>query len=201
MSSLQKNNLIYSRDDIPAYLPQKPRFVILGTMAAINARHIEGQKPPETPYFFYNNSKNRFWQYLWQIFEGKTMPDSLSISDKKLFCERRGIAICNLLGEMKIEKKDASDRTDTIIFRANKDGIVKTKIVEAEFKKALETLPIFFTCYHKKELQTLIELFFMTNEIETGLVNRIHYLHTPAMPGRVDVLALWKKAFENFVIT
>lgn len=108
------------------------------------------------------------------------------------------IAMCNLLGEMKIEREDFDDRTDTIIFEANKKGHVKTKIVSTDFKEALKTLPIFFTCYHKQELQTLLELFFTTNKLEPNLAKHIRYLHTPAMPERVDVLALWKQAFQDF---
>lgn len=196
--NVNPNGLIYSRDNIPFYLPEKPRFVVLGTMAAINARHIEGQKPPDEPYFFYNNSKNKFWQYMWQIFEKSEKPVDLSVPEKKDFCERWGVAMCNLLGEMKIEKEDADDRTDTIIFSAHKMGRVTTKTVSDDFKKALEALPVFFTCYHKQELQKLLELFFTTNKIDLHLIKRIRYLHTPAMPGRVDVLALWKKEFQDF---
>ena len=168
-------------------------------MAAINARHIEGQKTPNKPYFFYNNDKNRFWQYMWQIFEKNEKPNTLSVQEKMDFCERWGVALCNLLGEMKIEKTEATNRTDQIIFKAHQNGLVKTKVVSADFKEALKTLPIFFTCYHKQELQKLLELFFKTNNLELHLIKNIHYLHTPAMPGRVDVLTLWKNEFQNVI--
>lgn len=194
---MNTEKFIYSRDQIPFYLPQNPKFVVLGTMAAINARHIEGSQPPKELYFFYNNDKNRFWRYMWQIFEKKEKPTELNVQGKKIFCETWGLAMCNLVEEMHIYEKDARDRKDGIIFKANENGRVKTKTVSTEFKIALRTLPIFFTCYHKKELQDLLELFFSGNGLELDLVEKINYLHTPAMPGRVDVLSLWTKEFQT----
>ncbi len=194
---MPKKKLIYSLDNIPPFLPQKPSFVVLGTMAAINARHIEGHKPPLSPFFYYNDNRNRFWRYMWQIFENNLVPTNLSVQDKMDFCERHGLALCNLLGEMFISENEAKNRTDKVIFKAYTEGRVKTKILNSEFKKALKALPLFFTCYHKDNLQKLLELFLITNALSTDLVNCISFLHTPAMPGRIDVLKQWQNAFTK----
>ncbi len=195
---MPEEKLIYSKDDIPPFLPQNPRFVILGTMATLNARLIEGRDLPTSSYFYYNDNRNRFWRYIWEIFENKATPPILNIQDKMTFCENHGIALCNLLGGMYIHEKDAKDRKDTIIFKANEEGRVNTKVVNSEFRKALKFLPTFFTCYHKDDLQKLLELFFATNELKINLANDICYLHTPAMPGRIDVLSQWREAFKQF---
>lgn len=55
--------MIMQRDEIDSFIPLKPKFIILGTMCALNARTINGRKPQDE-FFYYNDNRNHFWKIL-----------------------------------------------------------------------------------------------------------------------------------------
>ena len=182
-------------------MPKEPRFVLLGTMAAINARRIDGLPEPEYPIFFYNNNANKFWRYMWELFEGTEKPKEISVDGKHAFCERHGMAICNVVAEMEIHKDDAECRLDDIIFEAEEKGLLTLKEVKADFKKCLKTLPTFFTRYSHTDdrLVPLLKRFYKENGVNESLVDEISFMHTPAMGSPKRALPVWRKAMKDLL--
>lgn len=175
--------LITSKDLIEPFIPaKKPDFIILGTMAAICARHIDGEKSPVNP-FFYHNNVNRFWNIL-RLLKGHEAP-LREVREKRQFLERHRIAISNTVGEIRIAKKDKDDASDLILFAAQKENRLKAKVIGPRFRALLSDndIPIYFTCRHKAPLQKLLELFFATNELDFPPEGRIHYLASPTRQG------------------
>lgn len=186
---------ISSYDHISPYIPKNTRFVVLGTMATVKARHIDGYPDPIEP-FYYHNPTNRFWGYMWKVFENTEKPKQLSVAEKQDCCERWGMALSNLVAKIKIHPNEAKNSSDQVIFKASR---VYIKTMDDDFKKLLLTVPVFFTRYNKeKSFRRLIERFYCENKLDPELVKDIHYLHTPSRFAKIDVLEQWKSEFNSF---
>ena len=110
------------------------------------------------------------------------------------------MAICNLVAEMQIPEDLAEKRFDSVIFDAHKAGNLVLKSVSVEFAKLLEKLPTYFTRYFHTDpyLKVVLRDFYSKHDVNPELVEKITYLHTPALPGgRRDVLGMWMKEFER----
>lgn len=187
--------MIISKDLIPPYIPKKPRFIMLGTMASICSRHIEGYDNPNDP-FYYHNPTRYFWCHLENIFNGCKIapPYNKCVADKKKLCEDLGIALCNIVTSMKIDKKDAQCARDDIIFKAQEVKI--KKVLSEEFKDSLRNLPVFFTRKTKpRKLMLLLERFYEENDIDTELIKKINFIRTPAFYN-ANTKAEWEKYFQ-----
>jgi len=63
--------MIIHEDPLNSFIPKKEvKFIILGTMVAINARIIDGHIPNEE-FFYYNNNRNHFWRVLQYLMNPK----------------------------------------------------------------------------------------------------------------------------------
>lgn len=105
--------MVTHEDTLPSFIPKNEvQFIILGTMVAINARTIDGEKPP-APFFYYNNSRNHFWRVLQYLmnphFKTKEDIQGLNIQQKKSFLNFHGIAICNLVQKVVVPNKYRED--------------------------------------------------------------------------------------------
>ena len=170
--------MIIQRDEIPSFIPAKPKFIILGTMCAINARTINGVKP-EGDFFYYNDNRNHFWKILQYIMEPQNEPRRLSIPEKKLFLKKHNIGIQNLVSEIQIPNNQKLDPSDTVLFECQKKGRIHFKEVSKKNRKIIQSSKTYFTCRHKKGIQLLLEGFIAQNKMDVDLIDNTHYLKSP----------------------
>lgn len=172
--------MIISRDEIKTFIPKKnPKLVILGTMASINARTINGHCKSEEP-FYYNNNQNRFWKIMQVIFDKNPKPGFFeNVAQKKIFLEKHQIALANIVYEIEISNGSEKNASDEIIFEANNNKQLKVKKIEDDFKTVLQSTPVFFTCLNKPKLNSLLNKYYKENNLNTSLIDKICYLHSP----------------------
>jgi G:T/U-mismatch repair DNA glycosylase len=129
--------MIIQKDEIPSYIPDNPRLIILGTMCAINARTINGKRPVED-FFYYNDNRNHFWKILQYIFNPSGDPKRLSINEKKNFLKKHRVGIQNLVAEIQIPNNEKLDPSDTVLFECWRKKKIKYKTLSPMHKKNYE---------------------------------------------------------------
>ncbi len=166
------------RDEVDSFIPDDPKFIILGTMVALNARTINGKKP-EGDFFYYNDNRNHFWKILQHIWEPESEPIKMSISQKKDFLKKHRIGIQNLVYEIQTPRHHKLDPSDTVLFDCYRKNKIKYKKIPKSLHKKFEGSYFFFTCRHKKGIQELLEGFISHNKFSKDLIERTHFLKTP----------------------
>lgn len=195
--------MILHEDGQKSFIPSNEvKFVILGTMVAINARKIDGT-PPVEEVFYYNNPRNHFWRVLQYLLNPQLGPDEkaprLSIDEKKAFLEAQGIAIVNLVKSVTVPNKDKFDPSDTVLFQAQKKGRVTFKQLTPKAKKILLEKPLFFTCRKKRGIDLLLEGFKETNRLGENFLENIWYWPTPTRCNPYQRSLLWRKEMQQFL--
>ncbi len=170
--------MIIQKDEIPSFLPDKPRLIFLGTMCAMNARTLNGKKPKED-FFYYNDNRNHFWKILQYIYEPSLEPVRLSIAEKKLFLLKHNIGIQNLVAEIKTPNHARLDPSDTVLFDCQKKNKIQFKKIKAKHKSLFNSSALFFPCRYKKGIAHLLEGFIETNSLNKDIVKNTWYLKTP----------------------
>ncbi len=186
------------RDLIESYIPSNPKFVILGTMCALNAREINGVLP-EGDFFYYNDNRNHFWKILQYILESQNEPIRMTVKDKKAFLKRHRIGIQNLVHEIETSTNDKLDPSDTVLFDCQKRGQIKFKELDDLSKKRLRKTHLFFTCRHKKGIQLLLEGFCAQNNLGQDLIERTHFLKTPTRCNPYKRSQEWLEEMSEFI--
>jgi hypothetical protein len=191
--------MVTHEDNLKFFLPKtEVKFVILGTMVAINARTIDGFGP-EDDVFYYNNNRNHFWRVLQYLLEPKKeAKKNLTIKEKKEFLEKHGIAICNLVQKIEVPNKFKHDPSDTVLFDAFKKRKIEFKSIPMRLKKVLLEKPLFFTCRRKKGIENLLDGFLQKNSLDSQLKDRVWYWPTPTRCNPQARALLWKEEMENF---
>lgn len=182
-----------SRDEISNFIPEKikTRFVILGTMASINGRRIDGLPAPDNP-FFYNDNRNRFWKIMQILFNNEKDPNFPTREEKPLLLEKWGVAMGNIVSEMEIADQDKENASDEIIYEAFEICRVKFKTLDDDFKELLKTKPVFFTCKDKR-IKDVLRAYYTFNDLDPGLVDKITLIHSPTRKSAINISKLWKK--------
>ena len=196
--------MVTHEDTLNTFIPKgKIQFIILGTMVAINARTIDGIKP-EVPTFYYNNNRNHFWRVLQYLMNPKLKNgehiQKFTISEKKAFLEKNGIAICNLVQGVTVANKYKHDPSDTVLFEAYKKNLIEYKKITPRFKKIMKTTPMFFTCREKKGIAQLLDGFFEHNGLSAELKDKIWYWATPTRCNPYKRSVDWRRESESFII-
>lgn len=183
--------MIKSKDEIATFIPDdEPRFIILGTMGAINTRTINGVKPQDV--FFYNNSRNHFWRVLQLVFEPLEIAKLSSVSEKKAFLNKYKIAMTNIVQEIEILEKDINNPSDDILFKAHRSGKLKFKSEPLIFRELMQSKPIFFTCREKKNIQLLVNGYCEENELKDFSNERVWFLPTPTRCNPESRSLIWR---------
>ena len=170
--------MIIQRDEIPSFIPDNPRAIFLGTMCALNARTINGQKPNED-FFYYNDNRNHFWKILQYIYDPNNEPQRLNINEKKSFLTKHQIGIQNLVYEIQTPNNQKLDPSDTILFECfKKNRIVFKELMPNQVTKFTNT-SLYFTCRYKKGIHQLLEGFLQHNRLNENIMDRTWYLKTP----------------------
>ena len=195
--------MITHEDPLRSFIPKKKiKFVILGTMVAINGRIIDGEKPQE-PFFYYNNNRNHFWRILQYLTNSKLKKGEhlkkMTLDEKKSLLEEHGIAIINLVHKVTVPNKDKNDPSDTILFYAFKKERLKLKKVPPRVKSILQTKPLFFTCRKKKGIDQLLDGFIKENKL-SNIKENIWYWATPTRCNPYKRSLEWKKEMDNFTL-
>lgn len=165
-------------DEIEEFIPKREtEFVILGTMGSMNARTVNDQKPDEA--FYYNDSRNQFWNVLQLVFRPDHTPEKLSIDQKKSFLEEHGIAMCNIVKVAYVDDEFAKSPSDQALFQAYDSNNLTFKKVSNEFREILGTKKIYFTCNYKKHIGKLLSGFFDLNGIEIVPKDGVCFLPSP----------------------
>ncbi len=185
-------NTILIEDSLKEFIPQnnETKYIILGTMVTSSARTISKIPPKEV--FYYNNPKNQFWKILSHIFSNQKEPLD-KISDRKKFLDKFGIAVANIVENAQIAENDSNDSSDAILFNAHKHEKLKVKKISNEFKKLLQSRPIFFTCKDKPPLRILLESYFENNGLEKKFSDQVIYLPSPTRCNAVTRGDQWKE--------
>lgn len=170
--------MIIQRDEIPSFIPKKPKMIFLGTMCAINARTING-KSPEMDFFYYNDNRNHFWKILQYLFEPNLEPKRLTIDQKKKFLLKHNIGIQNLVSEIQIPNHEKLDPSDTVLFDCLKKRRITFKTIPQQDLKVFQKTPLYFTCRYKKGIHQLLESFLLQNNLKHDLIEKTWYLKTP----------------------
>ena len=196
-------HMITHIDPLKTFLPKtETKFVILGTMVAINARVIDGVEPSE-PHFYYNNNRNHFWRVLQYLMNPRLKNNEhikyLSIEQKKDFLNKNGIAICNLVEKIEVPHKYKADPSDTVLFEAYKKNRIEFKKVPPRVKKILKTKPLFFTCRQKKGIDQLVDGFLETNKLSPEIKEHIWYWPTPTRCNPYQRSLIWKDEMRSFL--
>lgn len=190
-----------SKDEIEVFLPKgRPKLVVLGTMAAINARTINGV-PPAGEIFYYNNNRNHFWKVLQHLMSPEREVIRFeSIKQKKHYLNKYKIGMLNLVDEIKVKKKDLLDPSDTVLFAANNAKRVKFKQIQkndARLIKYLGRVPTVFTCREKKGIIDLLKGFCLTNKIDENIIHDIHFLPTPTRCNPKARSEVWRSELND----
>lgn len=190
--------MIRHTDEIlPFYPKNKPvNLIILGTMGSINARSIDEIKP-EGDVFFYNNNRNHFWKVIQHLFENVEKPKIFEIPEKKRFLDRHGIAMTNIVDQALVPNKDRQDPSDTVLFHAQKKGLITYKKLKPQMRKLFLTTPLFFTCRRKKGIELLLQGFFELNNLPTDLIDHVWYWPTPTRCNPKARSELWRKEMDE----
>ena len=189
--------MISQRDEIPSYIPKKPKFIILGTMCALNARTINNVKP-EGDFFYYNDNRNHFWKIMQYLFAPKLEPIRLSVKQKKSFLKEHEIGIQNLVGEIHTPNQEKLDPSDTVLFDCDKKGRLVLKKLTPAVKKQFEKSFFLFTCRHKKGIEQLLKGFIEYNGLSMDLLDRTHYLKTPTRCNPLKRSLEWREEMDKF---
>ena len=192
--------MIKHEDPLKSFIPTKnTKFIIFGTMVAINARIIDGIHPKED-FFYYNNNRNHFWRVLQYLMNPKLnkqdSPEKFTIEQKKEFLNKHGIAIINLVKEAIVSNKDKLDPSDTVLFDAYKKNNIRFKKINSKTKELIKTKPIFFTCRKKKGIDLLVDGFFQSNQLDPKIKNNIWYWPTPTRCNPYDRSTIWKNEMK-----
>ena len=190
-------------DPLKTFLPKgEVKFVILGTMVAINARIIDGKKPRE-PHFYYNNNRNHFWRVLQYLVNPRLKNNEhikqFTMKQKKDFLNQHGIVIINLVEKIEVPLKDKADPSDTVLFEAYKKNRIEFKKVSTKTKKVLKSKPLFFTCRQKKGIDQLVDGFLEANKLNEQIKDHIWYLPTPTRCNPYQRSLIWKKEMTEFL--
>ncbi|MCT4642716.1 MAG: hypothetical protein N4A33_10525 [Bacteriovoracaceae bacterium] len=193
--------MITHEDNLKFFIPKKKvKFVILGTMVAINARIIDGKAPKED-VFYYNNNRNHFWRVLQHLLDPKKeVKKRLTIKEKKDFLEKHGIAICNLVQKVIVPNKYKLDPSDTVLFEAFNKNRIEFKKIPPRVKKILKASPLFFTCRRKKGIDNLLGGFLETNSLNQAIKDQVWYLATPTRCNPEARAKLWEKEMIAFTL-
>ncbi len=197
--------MIIHEDPLKSFIPKgEVKFVILGTMVAINARIIDDEVP-QGEFFYYNNNRNHFWRVLQYLVNPalKSKEDliKMNFKEKREFLNKNGIAIINLVKKVEVKNKDKHDPSDTVLFEAYKNNRIDFKLLPPKVKKILKTKPMFFTCRKKKGIDQLLDGFFKTNKLDENLKHNIWYWATPTRCNPYKRSILWREEMENFLQT
>lgn len=188
--------MIVQKDEIASYIPEKPRIIFLGTMCALNARTINGIKPPDD-FFYYNDNRNHFWKILQYLFEFDKEPIKLSIIEKKKFLKQHNIGIQNLVSEIHTPKNSKLDPSDTVLFDCYKKNKITFKKLSLKNRKIVSKTPLVFTCRSKKGILELLEGFCETNLIDRNIINDIYFLKTPTRCNPFNRSQEWKTELKQ----
>lgn len=171
-------------------------------MVAINARTINGVGPDKR-HFYYNNNRNHFWRVLQYLMEprkkDKIHLEEFDIEGKKNFLNKNGIAICNLVSKVWVEKEFALDPSDVVLFEAQKQSRIEYKKVTTKTRKQLKERPKFFTCRKKKGVDLLLDGFCQKNKLDTSLKQDIWYWPTPTRCNPYKRSQLWRAEMEHYL--
>jgi G:T/U-mismatch repair DNA glycosylase len=188
--------MVTSRDEIASFIPEKrPKLVILGTMAAISARSVDGCRP-ETP-FFYANNRNHFWRILQLVFDENRKPQQLSVSEKQSLLNFRQIAMANLVQEIEVEPVEAHNPSDAVLIKAMRKNRLRFKAVSSDFKEILKSTAVFFTCRENKGIQNLVDGYLEFNNLDTVLREKIIYLPSPTRCNPQSRSLIWKEKMRK----
>lgn len=183
-------------DPMKSFIPDTPvKFIIMGTMVAINARSIDGVKPKEK-CFYYNNNRNHFWRVLQHLLEPKKPIEKFTIEQKKAFLNKHGIAIMNLVEEVEVKKSQIYDPSDTVLFEAHGKSKVKFKKITKAQKELLSSKPIYFTCRSKSGIKKLIHGYSERNKLDPNFIDRIWFLATPTRCNPEARASMWKNEMK-----
>ena len=191
--------MITHEESLKFYIPKnKIRFVIMGTMVAINARIIDGVHPSEE-VFYYNNSRNHFWKVVQHLMQPEIeVIKNLSILEKKKFLDKHGIAICNIVHKVTVPNRSRLDPSDTVLFDAIKKNRIEFKKIPPRVKKILLSSPIYFTCRRKKGIDNLLDGFLNHNKMDLSFKEQIWYWPTPTRCNPLARAQLWRMEMEDF---
>ena len=190
-------------DPLKSFIPKGDvKFIILGTMVAINGRIIDGEEPTEE-VFYYNNNRNHFWRVLQHLMNPKLVKKEdlkkFTIAQKKKFLNDNGIAIINLVKEVTVPKKYKHDPSDTVLFEAYKKDLVVYKSLTPKMKKLIKTKPLFFTCRRKKGIDQLLDGFLEFNKLSKDLMEKVWYWATPTRCNPYQRSLLWRQEANQFL--
>ncbi len=180
------------KDPMEDFIPKgETKFVILGTMASYVAREVNGIKINEP--FYYHDGRNRFWGVLSLLLSGEIIKFT-NIDTKKAFLDSKGVALANLVSQVEVE--DSVDSSvDEVLFNAFEKERLKFKVISEPMRKLLKEKPVFFSCYKKKEIVSLLEGYKVFNQIsEVNYVDRIIFLHSPTRRGYQYVADKWRES-------
>lgn len=194
--------MVIHEDPLKSFIPKNEvKFIILGTMVAINGRIIDDSYP-EDDFFYYNNNRNHFWRVMQYLMNSKlTSKEDIkkfSIKEKKDFLNEHGIAIINLVKKVEVPNKYKYDPSDTVLFEAYKKNRVDFKMIPPRVKKIIQSKPMFFTCRKKKGIDQLVDGFFQKNQLNNELKNNIWYLPTPTRCNPYNRSILWREEMTSF---
>ncbi len=191
--------MVTHEENLKFFIPKtEVRLVILGTMVAINARIIDGEKPMDE-VFYYNNNRNHFWRVLQYLFNpNQDVKKRLTIKEKKEFLESHGIAICNLVHKVEVPNKFKLDPSDTVLFDAYKKNKIQYKKLTPKVKSILKNSPLYFTCRRKKGIELLLDGFLDHNNLSRELKDQIWYWATPTRCNPESRAQMWKKEMIDF---
>ncbi len=190
VSSLKNKNTKILKDPILDFLPRgETNFVILGTMASYVAREIDGTVNNNS--FYYHDGRNRFWGVLSYLLTGKEI-SFRSISEKKDFLNKYGVALANLVSTIEVDSAVGTS-SDRVLFKAFGDGKLEFKKASPEMISLIRQKPVFFTCYRKPKIDTLLDGYNEFNKIfDERIVNRITFLHSPTRRGHQHIAEKWR---------
>ncbi|MCO5143903.1 MAG: hypothetical protein M9962_12500 [Oligoflexia bacterium] len=188
--------MVISKDEIETFIPKKPKILILGTMGAIIARTIDDNRPKEA--FYYHDNRNHFWKIIQLVFKPNIEPKKMTIDEKKIFLEEHGIAMSNIVKEIRVNTNDAKNPSDDIIFIAQKKRRLEFKVTSEQLKEIIEKKPIFFTCRSKPGISHLIQGYFSHNNINIP-ISKIHHLPTPTRCNPQKRSNDWRNEMEKHI--
>jgi G:T/U-mismatch repair DNA glycosylase len=186
--------MMLSQDEIETFIPKVPRVLILGTMAAVCARTIDGKVPDGA--FYYHDSRNQFWKIVQFVFAPEGDPKKMRIDEKQEFLEKHGIAMANLVGRLHVERGKANSASDRILFEAHKNGSLEFKAASPALKNLFKTKPVFFTCSSNREITNLLHGYLEYNGLSLKLDETVCFLKTPTRCNPRKRSNEWRQKFE-----
>ncbi len=190
--------LISQKDEIPSYIPHEARFIVLGTMCALSARTINGEKP-DGDFFYYNDNRNHFWKIMQYLYLPDQEPKRLTIAEKKAFLRDHGIGIQSLVSEIWTPNQSKLDPSDSVLFDCQKKKKISFKLLTPKVKKSFENATFLFTCRHKKGIENLMKGFIEANNMSFDLLGNIHFLKTPTRCNPYKRSVEWREEINDFL--